>query len=78
MSNQEIDKKINDLKEQLINVKGNKTEIYTRIVGYFRATDGWNKGKKEEYKNRKLFKVKGEEIDKKLQTRSLVIENQRN
>ncbi|MFN2126264.1 MAG: anaerobic ribonucleoside-triphosphate reductase, partial [Anaerolineales bacterium] len=26
----------------------NKTEVYSRIVGYYRPVDNWNKGKKEE------------------------------
>ena len=37
---------------------GRKTEIYSRIVGYFRPVSDWNKGKKEEFKDRKVFKVK--------------------
>lgn len=31
------------------------TEIYSRVVGYFRPTKQWNKGKQEEYKDRKVF-----------------------
>ena len=33
------------------------TEVYSRIVGYIRPTSQWNKGKKEEYKDRVEFKV---------------------
>jgi ribonucleoside-triphosphate reductase len=33
-----------------------KTEIYSRVVGYFRPTADWNKGKKEEFKDRKTYK----------------------
>ncbi len=29
-----------------------ETEVYTRIVGYFRPTKNWNPGKKEEFKDR--------------------------
>jgi len=32
-------------------------EIYSRIVGYLRPLSQWNKGKKEEFKVRKSFKV---------------------
>jgi len=32
-------------------------EIYSRIVGYFRPTSNWNKGKKEEYKDRVVYSV---------------------
>lgn len=36
---------------------GNKTEIYSRVVGYFRPIQDWNKGKKEEFKDRKAYLV---------------------
>jgi hypothetical protein len=52
-----IDKEIRELENEMENVKGRPTEVYTRIVGYFRAIDNWNKGKKEEYFDRKLFKA---------------------
>ena len=34
-----------------------KTEVYSRVVGYLRPVQQWNKGKREEYKMRKEFKV---------------------
>ncbi len=34
-----------------------KCEIYSRIVGYLRPIEQWNKGKQEEYHLRKTFKV---------------------
>jgi len=34
---------------------GAKTEVYSRVVGYFRPVNNWNKGKKEEFKERKTF-----------------------
>lgn len=34
-----------------------KTEVYSRIVGYIRPTKQWNKGKREEWKDRVTFKV---------------------
>ena len=33
------------------------TEIYSRVVGYFRPVSHWNKGKKEEFRKRKEFDV---------------------
>ena len=36
-------------------VKGTKTEVYTRIVGYYRNVDNFNIGKKEEYRERKAY-----------------------
>jgi hypothetical protein len=34
---------------------GAKTEVYSRVVGYFRPVASWNKGKREEFKDRKTF-----------------------
>ena len=34
-----------------------KCEVYSRVCGYFRPVSNWNKGKKEEFKERKLFDV---------------------
>ena len=47
-----IDREIAECKEELANVKGRETEVYTRIVGYYRAVKNWNKGKKSEFKQR--------------------------
>lgn len=41
-----------------------KCEIWSRVVGYLRPTSSWNEGKVEEFKNRKMFEVKEEEIIK--------------
>ncbi|MBN1409640.1 MAG: hypothetical protein JW969_02275 [Spirochaetales bacterium] len=51
-----IDSQIKDLKEQLLKVKGTPTEVYTRIVGYYRSIKNWNLGKKEEYQQRLTYK----------------------
>ena len=37
---------------------GQKTETYSRVVGYFRPTQDWNKGKQQEFKDRKNYQVK--------------------
>ncbi|MBN2651032.1 MAG: thiol reductase thioredoxin [Spirochaetales bacterium] len=50
-----IKKEIEELKSQLDNVEGTQTEIYSRIVGYYRSVKNWNKGKKEEFRYRKQF-----------------------
>ena len=34
---------------------GNKTEVYSRIVGYYRPVQNWNSGKQEEFKDRLAF-----------------------
>jgi ribonucleoside-triphosphate reductase len=36
--------------------------VYSRIVGYYRSVRNWNKGKREEYGERKLFTVSGSAI----------------
>lgn len=51
----EIDNKIKQLKEQLNNVEGRKSEVYARIVGYYRSVVNWNRGKSEEYGERVNF-----------------------
>lgn len=37
-----------------------KLEVYSRVTGFFRPVDAWNKGKKEEYKDRKKFEVEND------------------
>lgn len=32
-------------------------QVWSRVVGYYRPVEYWNKGKAEEYKLRKTFKV---------------------
>jgi len=39
------------------NVKRQVCERYSRIVGYFSPLSQWNDGKKQEFKDRKTFKV---------------------
>ena len=34
---------------------GNKTEVYSRITGYYRPVQNWNDGKTQEFKDRKLY-----------------------
>lgn len=36
---------------------GQQTEVYSRIVGYFRSVRLWNKGKSQEFKERKTFAI---------------------
>ena len=33
------------------------TEIYTRVVGFFRPVNQWNPGKKEEFNDRLPYKI---------------------
>jgi len=34
---------------------GQETEVYTRVVGYYRPVKLWNKGKQAEYKDRRVY-----------------------
>jgi len=38
-------------------------EVYSRVVGYFRPVNQWNKGKREEFAERKTFKADYSLID---------------
>ena len=53
---EEIDAEIAQVKKELEDVHGTPSEVYARIVGYYRSVRNWNKGKREEYGKRKLFK----------------------
>lgn len=35
-----------------------KCEVYSRVCGYYRPVTNWNKGKREEFKERKPFSLK--------------------
>ncbi len=37
-----------------------ETEVYSRIVGYYRPVKNWNKGKKEEFSERKTYFIREE------------------
>ncbi len=36
---------------------GAKTEVYSRITGYYRPVQNWNDGKAQEYKDRKVYDI---------------------
>jgi len=40
------------------NKKRTECEVYSRVCGYLRPVRQWNDGKFEEFKERKLFKIK--------------------
>jgi len=45
-------------KEKNIEEKRTKCEVYSRVVGYMRPVNQWNRGKQQEYHDRKLFDMK--------------------
>lgn len=36
---------------------GEKTEVYSRITGYYRPVQNWNDGKSQEFKDRKVYDI---------------------
>ncbi len=49
-------------------VCGEKTEVYSRITGYYRPVQNWNDGKTQEFKDRKLYDIDHSVLRKKTQT----------
>lgn len=49
------EKRLAELKASLLSVEGRNTEVYSRIVGYYRSVKNWNAGKKEEFRFRKEY-----------------------
>lgn len=47
-----IDKEKEEVKSLVFAVR---SEVYSRIVGYYRPVEDWNDGKKEEFKERKYL-----------------------
>jgi anaerobic ribonucleoside-triphosphate reductase len=48
-------------------IKKIPVETYSRVVGYFRPVSQWNKGKQEEFRERKTYnldKIKGAVYEK--------------
>jgi ribonucleoside-triphosphate reductase len=58
---EDIDKDLAAAREALYHVEGTTAEVYSRIVGYYRSVRNWNKGKREEYGERRLYNVNPEE-----------------
>lgn len=51
----QIEQEIAETKAALADVHGTETEVYARIVGYYRAVKHWNNGKRDEFNLRKMF-----------------------
>ena len=54
---EQIEQEITETKAALNDVHGTETEVYARIVGYYRAVKHWNRGKRDEFDQRKLFSL---------------------
>jgi ribonucleoside-triphosphate reductase len=50
-----IEARIAELRGELARAEGTPTEVYSRIVGYYRSVRNWNAGKREEYGQRLVY-----------------------
>ena len=53
---------------------GEKTEVYSRITGYYRPVQNWNDGKSQEYKDRKVYNIENSVLKKEGTLSEAVIE----
>ena len=53
---EEIGAEMAQVKDELAGVKGTECGVYARITGYYRPVRNWNAGKREEYRQRKVYK----------------------
>lgn len=51
------------MNEELLDIKRQTCEVYSRVVGYIRPVDQWNPGKQSEYGDRKNFAVAEKNIN---------------
>ena len=56
---EDIERDLATAREALSHVEGTPAEVYSRIVGYYRSVRNWNRGKREEYGERLLYRVQG-------------------
>ena len=54
---EDIENELAAAREALSRVEGTPAEVYSRIVGYYRSVRNWNKGKREEYGERRLYRA---------------------
>ena len=54
--------------EYVCPICGERTEVYSRITGYYRPVQNWNDGKTEEFKNRKTYDIDNSHLTKKHET----------
>ena len=50
-----MEARLAELKSDLLSVEGTQTEVYSRIVGYYRSVRNWNAGKREEFSTRREY-----------------------
>jgi ribonucleoside-triphosphate reductase len=52
---EEVEHDLARARKDLESVEGTPAEVYSRIVGYYRSVRNWNRGKREEYGERRLY-----------------------
>ena len=55
---------------------GQKTEVYSRITGYYRPVQNWNDGKSQEYKNRVVYDINNSSLKRHVKAMVTVNKNQ--
>ena len=50
---------VEQVHENVVGLRKVPCEVYSRIVGYLRPVQNWNKGKQQEFKERQTYKVEG-------------------
>ena len=53
---------------------GEKTEVYSRITGYYRPVQNWNDGKSQEFKDRKVYDIANSKLTAKEATEACACE----
>lgn len=61
----QIEQEIAETKAALADVHGTETEVYARIVGYYRAVKHWNNGKRDEFNLRKMFTLEDSHLNER-------------
>jgi ribonucleoside-triphosphate reductase len=57
---EDIEQDLAAARETLLTVEGTPAEVYSRIVGYYRSVRNWNLGKREEYGERRLYRIRND------------------
>ncbi len=52
-----MEKEKNQLQTKSAKVRSIRTEVYSRVVGYYRPVQAWNEGKREEFRERRYLKA---------------------
>ncbi|MBU0928671.1 MAG: hypothetical protein KKA67_13035 [Spirochaetes bacterium] len=55
VTREQKESRLAELKAGLLTVEGTPTEVYSRIVGYYRSVRNWNAGKREEFGKRSEY-----------------------